>query len=98
MAKYTIPGEYYLPLHHPRPRFKNEVEDVLGYMAFAIADIGRLPRDAFKQQLNAQIRKYGRLKLVLSLACMLKTMHMLVQRSRVKILQSTQICHDFFVV
>lgn len=59
MAKYTIPGEYYLPLHHPRPRFKNEVEDVLGYMAFAIADIGRLPRDAFKQQLNAQIRKYG---------------------------------------
>lgn len=59
MANYTIPEGYYLPLHHPRPRFKNEVENVLGYMAFAIADIGKLPRDAFKQQLNAQIKKYG---------------------------------------
>ena len=32
---------------------------MLGYMAFAIADIGKLPRDAFKQQLNAHIKKYG---------------------------------------
>ena len=31
---YTIPDEYRLELHHVRPRFKNDVENVLFYIAF----------------------------------------------------------------
>lgn len=56
---YTIPSEYFFRLHHPRPRFKNDVENVLGYMAFSIAQIGRKENKKFKCELSAEIRRYG---------------------------------------
>ncbi len=56
---YTIPSEYYFRLHHPRPRFKNDVENVLGYVAFCIAQIGTRDNEEFKSQLRNGIRRYG---------------------------------------
>lgn len=59
MAKYTIPARFNFPLHHPRPRFKNYVEEVLGYVSFGIVDIGDMPVKAFNRQLETYIRSYG---------------------------------------
>lgn len=59
MSEYIVPPEYFCRLHHVRPRFKNEVEDVLGYVAFGIVDIGEKDSDEFKRELNAFIRTYG---------------------------------------
>ncbi len=56
---YTIPSEYYFRLHHPRPRFKNDVENVLGYVAFCIAQIGTRDNEEFKSRLRSGIRRYG---------------------------------------
>ena len=56
---YTVPNEYYFRLHHVRPRFKNEVESVLGYVAFSIAQIGRAQTPIFKSELCKSIRMYG---------------------------------------
>lgn len=59
MSKYTTPSEYYFRLHHVRPRFKNDVENVLGYMAFGVSELGTLPKDEFTKALNKYIRGYG---------------------------------------
>ena len=56
---YNVPSEYFFRLHHVRPRFKNEVESVLGYVAFCIAQIGQTDTDNFKAQLCKGIRQYG---------------------------------------
>lgn len=56
---YTTPNEYYFRLHHVRPRFKNDVESVLGYVAFSIAQIGKEETSSFKAQLCKSIRQYG---------------------------------------
>ena len=56
---YTVPSEFYFRLHHPRPRFKNDVENVLGYVAFCIAQIGRRDNEEFKNLLRDGIRRYG---------------------------------------
>ena len=56
---YTTPNNYYFRLHHVRPRFKNQVENVLGYVAFGIAQIGRKKTLLFNSELNEHIRKYG---------------------------------------
>lgn len=56
---YTIPSKYYFPVHHPRPRFKNDVENVLGYIAFSLAQIGRRDNEEFVHLLNREIRGYG---------------------------------------
>lgn len=58
MALYQIPEEYYFRVHHPRPRFKNNIENVLIYMATEIVKIGELEARAFKQELNNAIRLY----------------------------------------
>lgn len=57
---YKTPEEYYFRLHHVRPRFKNEVESVLGYVAYSIAQIGCADTRAFRSRLNASLRQYGR--------------------------------------
>jgi hypothetical protein len=59
MDKYSIPSEFFFPLHHPRPRFKNYVEEVLGYVSFGIVDIGEMPTKTFNQSLDAYIKSYG---------------------------------------
>ncbi len=49
---YQIPEEYFFRLHHVRPRFKNDVEEVLLYVSTSISDMGTLPKKKFKDNLN----------------------------------------------
>ena len=50
--KYTIPKEFYCRLHHVRPRFKNDIENVLIYMATEISKIGRQGKKKFAKAVN----------------------------------------------
>jgi hypothetical protein len=59
MSKYTTPVQYFFPLHHVRPRFKNDVENTLFFMAFGISELGAMPKDNFNKALNTHIRGYG---------------------------------------
>lgn len=52
IAKYKIPDEYFFRLHHVRPRFKNDVEEVLLYVATSISDMETKPIKEFKETLN----------------------------------------------
>ena len=56
MSYYKIPDDYYFRIHHVRPRFKGNVENVLIYMATEITNIGDKPRDEFNQDLNNSIK------------------------------------------
>lgn len=56
---YTIPNEYYFRIHHVRPRFKNDVESVLLYVAQECARLSDLPMLEYAEQLNRAIRCYG---------------------------------------
>ena len=58
MATYSIPDEYYFRIHHVRPRFKGDIENVLIYMAEEITAIGELPKDDFVNAINNAIYKY----------------------------------------
>lgn len=58
MAEYKIPDEYYFRIHHVRPRFKGDIENVLIYMAEEITAVGELPIDQFVSQVNSAIYKY----------------------------------------
>lgn len=49
---YQIPEEYFFRLHHVRPRFKNDVEEVLLYVANSISELESLPKKEFKEELN----------------------------------------------
>jgi len=55
---YQTPQEYFFRLHHIRPRFKNDVENVLFYMATEIAKLKPEEHEAFKQKLNTTIKLY----------------------------------------
>lgn len=59
MKVYETPSKHYFRIHHVRPRFKNDVENVLGYVAFSIAGIGQRPTREFNAALDRQIREYG---------------------------------------
>ena len=50
--KYKIPDEYFFRLHHVRPRFKNDVEEVLLYVATSISEMEVLPEREFNAVLN----------------------------------------------
>lgn len=50
--KYKIPDEYFFRLHHVRPRFKNDVEEVLLYVATSISEMEVLPEKEFNVVLN----------------------------------------------
>lgn len=58
MVQYKIPDEYYFRLHHVRPRFKNDVENVLIYIAEELVKIGSASRENFIPLMNAAIYKY----------------------------------------
>ena len=45
-------------IHHIRPRFKNDIESVLAFMANEISNIGRESGIEFKKQMNNAIRFY----------------------------------------
>ena len=57
---YQIPDEYFFRLHHIRPRFKSNVEEVLLYVANSISDLHTLPEKEFNEQLNAVLRNFGK--------------------------------------
>ena len=57
---YQIPDEYFFRLHHIRPRFKSNVEEVLLYVANSISDLNTLPEKEFNEQLNAVLRNFGK--------------------------------------
>lgn len=57
---YQIPDEYFFRLHHVRPRFKSNVEEVLLYVANSISDLNTLPEKEFNEQLNAVLRNLGK--------------------------------------
>ncbi len=58
MNEYKIPDQYYFRIHHVRPRFKGDIENVLIYMAEEISAVGELPVDDFILAVNAAIYRY----------------------------------------
>lgn len=59
---YKIPNEYFFRLHHVRPRFKNNVEEVLLYVATSISDLPKLPKKEFDENLNQVLFDFGKNK------------------------------------
>lgn len=55
---YSVPEEYYFRIHHIRSRFKDQVEDVLLYLADAISGLGKQKKDEFRDKLYDLIRKF----------------------------------------
>lgn len=49
---YKIPDEYFFRIHHVRPRFKNDVEEVLLYVATSISELGIMNKTDFNSELN----------------------------------------------
>lgn len=49
---YKIPDDFFFRLHHIRPRFKNNVEEVLLYVATSITGLSGLPKKEFDEKLN----------------------------------------------
>jgi len=58
MSEYKIPEQYYFRIHHVRPRFKGDVENVLVYMAEELVKVGEKERDAFVDEINKAIYRY----------------------------------------
>lgn len=55
---YFIPNQYFQRLHHPRPRFKKDIENVLGYMAFSIAEFDGEDEESFKRHILQAIKAF----------------------------------------
>ena len=55
---YRIPKDYFFRIHHIRPRFKDNVEDVLLYMAHSCASLGNLEEEEYRTKLNSLIKLY----------------------------------------
>lgn len=55
---YQIPEEYYFRIHHVRPRFKGDIENVLIYMATEISKIPQMSRTDFMNRVNAAIQLF----------------------------------------
>ena len=58
MARYNIPEDYYYRLHHVRPRFKNDIESVLLFMASEISRFSKTDESTFNNNLNNAIKRY----------------------------------------
>jgi hypothetical protein len=55
---YSVPTEYLVRIHHIRPRFKSNIENVLLYMASEICNIGREDTSEFSNKLREVIRLF----------------------------------------
>lgn len=55
---YSVPDKYFFRIHHVRPRFKDDVESVLFYIANKICNIGKEDRLKFKEDLNKAIYQF----------------------------------------
>ncbi len=58
MNEYRIPEEYFFRIHHVRPRFKGDIENVLIYMAEELSAIGKQVSSDFTNMMNNAIYKY----------------------------------------
>ncbi len=58
MAEYQIPEQYYFRLHHIRPRFKGDIENVLIYVAEEITRVGERTTNEFVEAVNAALFRY----------------------------------------
>lgn len=56
--KYQVPQEYYFRLHHVRPRFKNNLENVLFFISNEIASMGVTRKRDFKVNFDSAIRAF----------------------------------------
>lgn len=63
VKKYRIPDEYFFRLHHVRPRFKNDVEEVLLYVATSISEMNVLPEKEFNHVLNKVLFNFKKNKI-----------------------------------
>ena len=55
---YKVPDEYFFRIHHVRPRFKGDIENVLIYMAQEICRVGECQTDEFVEKINKAIYQY----------------------------------------
>lgn len=55
---YKVPDEFYFRIHHVRPRFKSDIENVLLFVATEISKISEQPEKDFANELNNVIRHY----------------------------------------
>lgn len=55
---YSVPNEFFFRIHHVRPRFKNDIEEVLIYIAEELVAIGKRPKDEFREMVNQAITRY----------------------------------------
>jgi hypothetical protein len=55
---YETPSQYFFRLHHVRPRFKNDVESVLLYVAQRVANLGAMQDKTFQTALFDLLRAY----------------------------------------
>lgn len=55
---YKVPSEFYFQIHHVRPRFKDNIESVLIYIANKITVIGEQKSKKFKQELIESLYQF----------------------------------------
>lgn len=55
---YKVPDKYYFRIHHIRPRFKNDVENVLISVATEISKIPKMEKNDFMEAVNRAIWRY----------------------------------------
>lgn len=55
---YTVPKDYFYRIHHIRPRFKNDVENVLFYLASELSRMEPEEHSLFSEKLNVAIRLF----------------------------------------
>ena len=55
MNEYKIPEQYYFRIHHVRPRFKGDVENVLIYIAEELVKIGEKEKNSFINEINNSV-------------------------------------------
>ncbi|WDF05535.1 protein NO VEIN domain-containing protein [Shouchella hunanensis] len=58
MAYYVIPNEFHYPLHHTRPRFKRNLENVLFYVSSEISRIGKETKVEFQNQYMNSLKRF----------------------------------------
>ncbi len=58
MNEYKIPEEYYFRIHHVRPRFKSDIENVLFYVAEELARVGEKPTEEFVKAVDDALYQY----------------------------------------